>query len=61
MSPVPLKAEVGVVPEESGGKGASGNPFEMKQFVIDERSIMRSIGTDAFLWRIFVALIYVTW
>lgn len=30
MSAVPLKAEVGVAPEESGGNGAKGNPYKTK-------------------------------
>ena len=33
MSAEPLKAEVGVEPEDSGGNGARGNPFKAK--VID--------------------------
>ena len=30
MSADPLKAEVGVAPEESGGNGAKGNPYTMQ-------------------------------
>jgi hypothetical protein len=35
MSAAPLKAEVGVAPEESGGNGANGNPYTIK--TIDHR------------------------